>query len=304
MEQMKTPLSKGLTSYQIKMLAVILMTIDHLGAYGFEIPIFSTYNNQLRLIGRLAMPLFLFVVTESIRYTRNRPRFLLRLYLGAVATGLFVTVTNYLFWDSVGSFSQSIILYDYFYVALYVTLLEGLICGIREGNRRKLLGYIAGLVGTCIPHYLSEWLFGISFMDYGADLRQAMMLKDLIGSFLRSPLHVEYSILFVIMGVLMYFAGNKYAKASVLILFSGICYLGGRVSNMIWDIPELMWLFNTFSLHFVVGYPQYYMVLAAPIMLLYNGQKGRSNKWFFYAYYPLHRYAISVAVFIYQNLFA
>lgn len=302
MGQLKTRLTQGLTSYQVKILAVVFMTIDHLGAYGFEIPIFDAYNTKLRLIGRIAMPLFLFIVTESIRYTRSRPKFLLRLYLGAVGVGLFVTVTNYLFGDSVGRFIQSNILYDYFYVALYVTLLEGLVSGFREKNKRKLLGNAAGLLGTCIPHFLVQYLSGISFTDYGVDWNHAMMLYDLIGSFVCSPLYVEYGFLFVLMGIAMYFAGNKYGKAAVLAVFSGICYVGGKAYNLIWEIPALMWVFNTFGLHFVVGYPQYYMILAVPFLLLYNGKKGRSVKWFFYAYYPLHRYAISVAVFLYQLL--
>ena len=302
MEQAKTRLTKGLTSYQLKLLAVIFMTIDHLGAYGFEIPIFSTYNNQLRLIGRIAMPLFLFVVTESIRYTRSRRKFLLRLYLGAVGVGLFVTVTNYLFADSVGSFIQSNIIYTYFYVALYVTLLEGLISGFREKNKRKLFANAAGILGTCIAHWLWKFLVTIPFMDYGMDLRHAIMLDELFASFVCSPLEVEYSFLFVLMGIAMYFAGNKYGKAAVLAVFSGICYVGGYVFVLAWEIPAVMWIFNTFGLHFVVGYLQYYMILAVPFLLLYNGKKGRTDKWFFYAYYPLHRYAISVAVYLYQLL--
>ena len=36
------------------------------------------------------------------------------------------------------------------------------------------------------------------------------------------------------------------------------------------------------------------MALALPFMLLYNGQRGRGPKWFFYIYYPAHRYVISV----------
>lgn len=77
MEQLKTRLGKGLNAWQIKVIAVVFMTIDHLGAYGFEIPIIDAYNSKLRLVGRIAMPLFLFLLTESIHYTRNRKKFLL-----------------------------------------------------------------------------------------------------------------------------------------------------------------------------------------------------------------------------------
>jgi len=33
---------------------------------------------------------------------------------------------------------------------------------------------------------------------------------------------------------------------------------------------------------------QWMMVLALPLMLRYNGEKGRGWKWFFYFYYPAH----------------
>ena len=118
MEDLQIQKKRGLNAHQLKIIALIFMTIDHLGAYGFEIPIFDTYNTQLRLLGRIAMPLFLFVLTESIRYTRNRKKFLLRLYLGAVFSGLFVTVTNFLFHDSIGMFINSNIFFTYFYIAL------------------------------------------------------------------------------------------------------------------------------------------------------------------------------------------
>ena len=34
---------KGLTAAQIKWIALILMTVDHLGAFGFEIPAIGRY---------------------------------------------------------------------------------------------------------------------------------------------------------------------------------------------------------------------------------------------------------------------
>lgn len=282
-------LRRGLNGHQIKIIAVILMTIDHLGAYGFEIPIFETYNAELRLIGRIAMPLFLFMLTESIRYTRSRPKFLLRLYLAAVGCGLFVAVTNFLFADSVGMFISSNIFFTYFYVALYVTLIEQITSGLRNKEPRRVLLSAAGIAATAIPHILLILLDNFSIMDYGASLEAAFLFQDVVASFLASPIVVEYTFLFVIMGVVMYFAGDKYRKTAVLVIFSIFCYLGGKIS-----------LLQMFPIYLPIGYPQYYMILAAPLMLLYNGQKGRGSKYFFYLYYPLHRYAISIVVYLYQ----
>ena len=93
------------------------------------------------------------------------------------------------------------------------------------------------------------------------------------------------------MGILMYFAKNKYGKAAVLVLVSGICYFG-------WNFEFL----HNSIIGAVIGGNQPYMVLAVPFILLYNGEKGRGQKYFFYLYYPLHRYAISIGVYIYRAL--
>ncbi len=292
MQQLSNRLGKGLNSWQIKMIAIVFMTIDHLGAYGFEIPILDAVKTELRLLGRIAMPLFLFIVTESVKHTSSRPRFLLRLYLGAVWSGLFVSVTNFLFHDSIGMFANSNIFFTYFYVALYITLIEELMAGIREKTPKRTWLGIAGIAGTVIPHILLVLLDRVNVMDYGAPLQVAFLFQDVVCSFLASPIHVEYTILFVIMGVVMYFAGNKYGKAAVLAAFSIGGYLVSKLS-----------LVRASMFYFVVGYPQYYMILAVPFILLYNGQKGRSDKYFFYLYYPIHRYVISVAVYIYQLIY-
>ena len=292
--------TRGLSSYQIKMIAVIFMTIDHLGAYGFEIPVFSTYNHWLRLAGRIAMPLFLFALTESIRYTRSKPKFLLRLYLAAVGTGLFTSITNYFFGSSIGSFSLSNIFYTYFYVALYSILFENIISAVKEFDWKKGVLSAAGIGGTVGVHYLYLFLMDIDFMGQGLSLDVTMFVKDLIQSFIESPWLVEYTFLFVVMGVVMYFCRNKYAKAVVLVVFSALCYIGGRLpwGSVLWERI----IFST-PLFLVMGSPQCYMALAAPIMLLYNGQKGRSSKYFFYLYFPLHRYAISIIEYFYLLFF-
>ena len=46
--------NRGLSISQIKWIALIAMTIDHLAAYGFEIPIFDAHFNTFRIIGQEA----------------------------------------------------------------------------------------------------------------------------------------------------------------------------------------------------------------------------------------------------------
>ena len=39
---------------------------------------------------------------------------------------------------------------------------------------------------------------------------------------------------------------------------------------------------------------QWFMILSLPFILLYNGQRGRKMKYFFYVYYPLHVYLLVI----------
>lgn len=291
MSNIHFPKFRGFSSYQIKLIAVVFMTIDHLASYGHEIPIFYTHYNLLRTIGRIAAPLFFFVLTESIAHTKSKPKFLLRLYLAAVGVGLFTTVTNFFLGDIIGRFAQSNILFDYFYTALYIILIEQIILAVKEKNLKRGLLAASGIAATGLAHLLCVLLDNINFSVFGSNFELVWLLQDIIASFLDSPLGVSYTILFILMGVLMYFAKNKYGKAAVLLLFSGICYFG-------WNFEFL----HNSVIGSVIGGNQPYMVLAVPFILLYNGQKGKGQKYFFYLYYPLHRYAISIGVYIYRAL--
>lgn len=64
-----------LTGNQLKLIAMIAMTADHVGLqllpqWGF-----------LRILGRLAMPLYAYMIAEGCRYTRNRRRYFLSIAL-------------------------------------------------------------------------------------------------------------------------------------------------------------------------------------------------------------------------------
>lgn len=75
-----------LDSFKIKIIACFCMTVDHVGAFGSDI-LGSWYYTIFRMIGRIAAPLFLFILVQSIRHTRNRTNFLKRLYLAGAVIG-------------------------------------------------------------------------------------------------------------------------------------------------------------------------------------------------------------------------
>jgi TraX protein len=64
-----------LNNYQIKLLAAILMVIDHVGA------VFLPDVMALRVVGRLSFPLFVWLLVEGERHTRNFEQYCVRLLL-------------------------------------------------------------------------------------------------------------------------------------------------------------------------------------------------------------------------------
>ncbi len=60
----KTPW--GLSGNQLKLIALITMTIDHIGAY--LLPQYTV----LRIIGRISMPIYAFLIAEGCRHTKNK----------------------------------------------------------------------------------------------------------------------------------------------------------------------------------------------------------------------------------------
>ena len=64
----------GLTGNMLKLIALITMTVDHVGLYLLPQHIF------LRLIGRIALPIYAYLIAEGCRHTRSMGK-----YLGSMA---------------------------------------------------------------------------------------------------------------------------------------------------------------------------------------------------------------------------
>jgi len=83
---MKKVLQNGiLSSNVLKVIAIVLMIIDHVGLYMGGI--FPEYiNYMLRFLGRLSMPVFAFLIVEGIIHTKNINKYILRILIVACIT--------------------------------------------------------------------------------------------------------------------------------------------------------------------------------------------------------------------------
>ena len=81
-------MKKGISQEGLKLLACLTMLCDHVG----HVLIIRTGNAELyylsRIIGRIAFPIYAFLLAEGFFHTRNRTRYFLRLALGAMLAEL------------------------------------------------------------------------------------------------------------------------------------------------------------------------------------------------------------------------
>lgn len=142
----------GLSGNQLKLLAMVTMTLDHVGLILFP------HLRWMRWVGRLAFPIFAYMIAEGCRYTRSRGR-----YLGQMAALALVCQVVYA------------VAMDSLYMCILVTfsLSVGLIFLLEHAKNRKTwlsclaaAGALVAVLLLCqaVPYLLPATDFAI---DYG-----------------------------------------------------------------------------------------------------------------------------------------
>jgi hypothetical protein len=94
----------GLTNNQLKIIAMLAMLFDHIGKV--LLPQYSI----LQIIGRLAFPIFAFMIAEGCYYTRNKIRYFLSVFLlGAGCQAVYIIWEKSFYMNILLTFSLSII---------------------------------------------------------------------------------------------------------------------------------------------------------------------------------------------------
>ena len=81
----------GLSGSSLKVIAIVSMTIDHLGLYmlGGDDPASASVTYHLmRMVGRLAFPIFAFLLVEGYVHTHNIRRYIMNLLVAAVISDI------------------------------------------------------------------------------------------------------------------------------------------------------------------------------------------------------------------------
>lgn len=123
----------SLTGNQLKLIAMLTMTIDHIGA------ILLPQYRFLRIIGRLSMPIYAYMIAEGCHYTHDRKAYFLRLLgLAVLCQVVYTLVDRSLYQCILVTFSLSV----------------GLIWEMENAQKKRTPGAILAAVGLLAGVYV------------------------------------------------------------------------------------------------------------------------------------------------------
>lgn len=238
----------GLNRSWLKYLALIFMVLDN-AYFRFNL------NSVIHLITRFVAPLYAWLMVEGFFYTKSRKHYCLRLWTAA----LLMQFGNFL---SLLLFSQRGIS-DNIFLTLAISFSILWLFELAKENPAKkiqfrILGWFLFLVGAELS------LMGLPLGDG--------LYLNLEGGLQLLPLVL----------IAYFFRHSKIKQAILIILYSLLQFY------LLYGGPAMA-IFQGFDMFCVNSDWMTWQVI--PFIFLYNGEKGKSrpfDKWFFYAFYPLH----------------
>ncbi|MGN1262325.1 MAG: TraX family protein [Candidatus Enteromonas sp.] len=271
-----------LDGFWLKLLAMVLMTVDHVGAFLLVYGGDESIGMVLRGIGRLSLPLFLFLLSEGVRHTRDPMRYAAR--IGGIY--LLLEVGSAIAIYGSGEAVPSNPFTDLFYIVLV------LLC-LRLKGVKKLyallpaafvsLGYGIDVFEAFHPGTTVLWFpyfmrasYGIFGLLVGLAFYYAPALLSLL---LKKPLQAQG----------MSFEEYADTLEGRKRLNEASCLLFALATILFWGITMITpgrELSGAFDMSF-----ETYCLLSIPFLYLYNGKRGYDGKvyrYVTYLYFPVH----------------
>ena len=277
--------SAGLTETGLKWIALVTMVLDHIHYFfGFT----GAVPEWFSMAGRVSAPLFLFCLVEGFTHTHSRKKYFAKVYV------LSAAMSALLFFMAFGGILARP---DGFYPGNGMMTTFAVLMVIWQGidwleQRRFGRGLAAVLIPLAWPILAN--LLSVAFPALATPLGfAAYSVLPTWGTTGDSGWPV------LVMGLVLYLFRRRrkvqVAAFSVYYVLYGVVYMGLIVSSV---MPDFAW-WQLFTRYYEI-----YGILAAPLMLWYNGQRGRGHKALFYAFYPSHiylLYALSWGLYLLLN---
>lgn len=256
-----------MTSFELKVIALVAMTIDHItntiGQMGLmelfpSLSLQTSYqiSKVLGFIGRLAFPIFAFLVGEGAAKTKNIWKYFGRLTIFAII---------------------SVPIFSFSHVGVPKTFNSFLSC-CREFSLNNVLFTFAISMAVIIAfRYLKQYIHNKKTFYV------VSLCVFILGCVFAEVEHTDYGAGGVFLVVILHLVKSSRAKICTIILWSFGFY----------GFSMLIGAFKPTQIIFALTQALGSSLACIPIAF-YNGKRGASCQWFFYVYYPAHLLALSV----------
>ena len=276
-----------LSSFWLKIIALLTMTIDHVGL-AFDIEPF-------RYIGRLALPLFCFMIAEGAIHTRSFKKYALRLGVMASFISLAILLSEIVLVfknNGLSMRNDGVIFIDLLLGAVAVYLLR------QNKWYLKLLAILPlafGVTSYIVSSYecvgcghVVHWFPFFIRTQYGwygillvIGFYLAHLLADVFISYRSSLTGIDKEL----------YKGSNLERNAINII--SVLILAAMTLGYFLCESLVADVWGTVSLYQI----QLYAIIAGAFILLYNGLRGYNKKWFQYGsylYYPLHIIVVGI----------
>ena len=271
---LKTMRAKGLSGTALKEIALALMVLDHIHYFfGFT----GAVPEWFSMLGRVSAPLFLFCTAEGFAHTHDRKTYLLRLWaMGAGMGAVQFLIGIGLGKRADGFYPMNGILRD---LTVACLLWQGL-----DWLRQRRFGRAAAMIGGAGVVWPVVSLALMTVLPPVGQLPLYLLSWTVLPSWTFST---DGGVTSILGGVLLY-ALRERRKAQALVWAAWALFT---------DLGSVVWLLQSgWGLgRLLLTCYQWMEVFAAPLMLLYNGQRGAGHKKLFYWFYPAHVYVLYAA---------
>ncbi|HCM90724.1 MULTISPECIES: TraX family protein [Vagococcus] len=252
----------GITGTQLKFIGIVLMVFDHV----HQMFNYAGVPLWFGMLGRLVLPVFLFMAAEGFYYTRDRKKYMLRLLIGFWMMNILSLIFERTF-----PMENVQLINNVFGTLLLATMMMSMIDSLKE---KKIL---KALIMVILPT-ISTILF---LLFFSTNPMLAVYTSMIFPSFIT----VEGGFLVVILGAVLYLFREKRYLQYLAILLVGLISTGFNFTNLLSGNHQWMMIFSIF------------------LIALYNGQRGKGSKYFFYIFYPAHIYILYILSYLYTNFF-
>ena len=119
---------KKINSNQLKLIAIIAMTIDHIADLLYPGMPNNLVSNILHIIGRLTAPIMFFFICEGFHYTKNLKKYIMRLFVFSIISHFaycFAFGINYIPFSTGNIFNQTSIMWTLFLSVIALCVVYG-----------------------------------------------------------------------------------------------------------------------------------------------------------------------------------